>query len=80
MFPCVNRATTPLVGLFGNKNASYFSAPFLGSYTIPLTANSKNSQYFFFSLCTSSVFDILRDPYGECAALNNWITGYREIF
>lgn len=40
MFSHVNRATTPLVGLFGNTNTGYFSATFLGRYTISPTANS----------------------------------------
>lgn len=76
MYPCVNRARTPLVVWFiWQQECSYFSAPFPERYAIPLSANATNSQYFFFSLCTSSLFDILTDPYGECSALNNWITG-----
>lgn len=57
-----------------------FLLPFLGRYTVPHAANATNSQYRFFSLCPSSLFDILTDPYGDkCAALNNWITGQREL-
>ena len=60
-------------------NACYISTSFQGRHNIPLTANATNSQYYVFSLYPSSLLDILRDPHGECTALNNWITVEKDL-